>query len=164
MNRIRTNQRLTYTTDSMELFGKYMLSVNIKNSGHLQDLSSLHLICIYIWRVLFQNALNANPKIDVAMPIPSPEIMFWKRGLYKCVLIYAHVHTWKDLYQNTILELGIASSFSGTALNAFWNIPPYTTYIMLYMVVYMTLIDMTWTKHSNDSFPTRTLNRNATLQ
>ena len=76
-----------------------------------------------IWRALFQNALSDNPKIDVAMPMPSSEIIFWKRILHKYVDIYAYTHMWKACYQNTTIGRGIciASSFSGMALNAVWK-------------------------------------------
>ena len=61
---------------------------------------------------------------NVAMPMPSSEIMFRKRALHKYVHIYPLIHLWKGLYQNTIFELsiGIASSFSGMVLNVFWKI------------------------------------------
>ena len=74
------------------------------------------------WRALFQNVLRANPKIAVAMPMPSLEINFWKRTLHRYVHICIYnIHAWKALYQSTIFELGIgiASSFSGMVLNAF---------------------------------------------
>ena len=76
-----------------------------------------------IRRTLFQNALSANPKVDVAMPMPSSEIIFWKRTLHTYVHTYAYIHMWKALYQNTILEFGfgITNSFSGMALNRFWK-------------------------------------------
>ena len=45
--------------------------------------TSVH-ICMGIWRALFQNALCANPKIDVAIPIQSSQIKFRKTGLHKC--------------------------------------------------------------------------------
>ena len=41
-----------------------------------------------IGRSLFQNALSANPKLDVAMPTPSSEIMFSNRA----VQIYVHIY------------------------------------------------------------------------
>ena len=71
----------------------------------------------------FQNTLSANPKIDGTMPMPSLEIMFWQKALHKYVHISAHTHIWKALYQITTLELGfgIARSFSGMAINAFWK-------------------------------------------
>ena len=53
-------------------------------------------------RALFQNALSTNPRIDFAMPMPSSEIMFWKRAFHKYVHIYAYVHMSKALYQNII--------------------------------------------------------------
>ena len=39
------------------------------------------------------------------------------------IYIYIHTHIWKAFYQNTIFEfsIGIASSFYGMALNAFWK-------------------------------------------
>ena len=76
----------------------------------------------YMWRAHFQNALSANSKIDVAKPMPSSEIMFWKRALPKRAA-YIYMHMWKVLYQNTIFEvdIGITSSVSGIALNAFWK-------------------------------------------
>ena len=50
---------------------------------------------MYIGRTLFQNVLSADPKIEVAMAMPSSEIMFWKRFLdmYTCayIRIYSYV-------------------------------------------------------------------------
>ena len=79
----------------------------------------------YIGRALFQNALSANPKTYVAMPMLRSEIMFWKSTLHKYVHMYAYYTYVKNslLKVNRIFELGIgiATSFSGMALNAFWK-------------------------------------------
>ena len=76
---------------------------------------------LWIWRALFRNTLSANPKIDVAMSMPSSKILFWKRAFHKYVHIYAYICMWKAHYQNTIFELdiGAASSFSEMALSTF---------------------------------------------
>ena len=63
---------------------------------------------IHIWRALFQNATNTNPKIEFAMPMPGSENMFWKWALHKYAHIYARMHMWKALFQNTIYELLLA--------------------------------------------------------
>ena len=57
------------------------------------------------------------------MSMSGAEIMFWKRALHKYGHISATTPVWKALYQNTIFEhgIGIASSFSGLVLNAFWK-------------------------------------------
>ena len=59
------------------------------------------------------------------LPVPRPclKIMFGKRALHKYVYVYTYTDMWKTLYQNTIFELGIgiAISFSGMALTAFWK-------------------------------------------
>ena len=62
---------------------------------------------IYTRRALFQNALSANPKIYILMPIPSSAIMFWTRALNKYVHIYACIRMWVAFYQNTIAVLDI---------------------------------------------------------
>ena len=50
----------------------------------LANFSFAALISVdHIRRDLFQNALSANPKIDVSMIMPSSEIMFSKRALHK---------------------------------------------------------------------------------
>ena len=46
--------------------------------------------------LFYKNALSANLRIDVALPMPSSEIIFWKRALHKyvgkiCMRIYTHV-------------------------------------------------------------------------
>ena len=41
---------------------------------------------------LFQKALSADPKIEVAVAMPCSRIMFWKRVLRKYVNIYALIH------------------------------------------------------------------------
>ena len=41
--------------------------------------------------LFFLNTLNTNPKIEVAMTMPSLEIMLWKRDLHKYVQINAYV-------------------------------------------------------------------------
>ena len=110
--------------------------------------------CIHIWRALFQNALSSNPKINVAMPMLSSEVMFWKRS-HTC--IHMQVYMWKVLYQNAIFDLGIGitSSFSGMVLNAFWkralhnyihlckyiysHIHVYAVYIYTYAQIYTAL-------------------------
>ena len=113
---------------------------------HLQMVSHMSL---YKWRALFQNALSAIPKIDVAMPLPSLEIIFWKRVLHKYEHIYIYIyiyiyytHMWKTLYQSTIFEIGIgiASSFSGMTLKAFWKRAPHIhihTHIYIYIYIYI---------------------------
>ena len=60
-------------------------------------------------RALFQKALSANPKIDVVMPLPSSEIVFWKRALHKQVHIY--------ICEKLFIES--PSSFSGMVVSAF---------------------------------------------
>ena len=65
-----------------------------------------------------KNVLTANSKIDVVMPMPSSEIMFFGKELFRNMCICE-----KALYQNTIFELdiGTARSFVRMALNAFWK-------------------------------------------
>ena len=46
---------------------------------------------IFIYTALFQNALSADPKIVLAMRMPSSEIIMWKRGLQKYVHMYTHM-------------------------------------------------------------------------
>ena len=48
-------------------------------------------------RVLFQNALSDNPKVGVAMSMPSSEIIFSKRALHKHVQMYAFINMLKAL-------------------------------------------------------------------
>ena len=46
---------------------------------------------VFIYEELFfQNALSTNPKIEVAMEIPSSVIMFWTKALHK----YVHICTY----------------------------------------------------------------------
>ena len=40
-------------------------------------------------RALFQNTISVNLKIELAMAMPSSEIMFWKRSLQKYLHTYA---------------------------------------------------------------------------
>ena len=63
------------------------------------------ILFLNIWRVNFQNALTATPKIDVAMPMLRSEIMFRKRTLHKCLQLHVYpcVHMWKAFCSNTIL-------------------------------------------------------------
>ena len=46
-------------------------------------------------------------KIEVAMPMPSSKVMFWKRALHKYIHTYPYILMWKTVFQNTIYELGI---------------------------------------------------------
>ena len=41
--------------------------------------------------VLFQNAISASPKLEVAISMPSSQNMFWKRAPHKYILIYAYI-------------------------------------------------------------------------
>ena len=63
---------------------------------------------------LFQNAISANPKIELAMLMPNLEIKFWKTALLKYVHIYTHLFTHQKLFSKNIiikLDIGIASPF-----------------------------------------------------
>ena len=84
----------------------------------------------------FQNTVSANPKIHVAMPMPSLEIVFWKRTVRKYLDIYAYTHICEKL-STKVQSLNLASSFSGMALNAFLK---RTLYIYIY--IYKTLFHM----------------------
>ena len=85
--------------------------------------SSSHIyICTYIYirRALFQNTLNTNPKIDVALQMPSSEIMILKRALHK----YVHIYICEKLFAKTHslnLTLALQAHCFGMALNAFWK-------------------------------------------
>ena len=51
--------------------------------------------------LFFQNALSINPKINVAMSMPSSDIMFWKNNcsyicVYKSVYIKYKINTWSS--------------------------------------------------------------------
>ena len=54
-------------------------------------------------RGLYQNAISANLKTEVAMPMPMPssEIIFWKRALNKHVHIYTHIYICEKLLSKT---------------------------------------------------------------
>ena len=75
------------------------------------------------------------------MPLPSLQVMSWKRAIHKYVHIYTYIYMWKALYQNPIFELGIciASSFSGMVLNAFWKRAP-----QICMAVLWTCSSVSW--------------------
>ena len=73
-------------------------------------------------KALFLNALSTDPQIDVAMPMSSSEVMFWKSTFHKYVYIQKHIYMCEKLFSTrSIFELGIgiASSFYGMVLNAF---------------------------------------------
>ena len=40
------------------------------------------MVCRLNKELFFQNALGANPKMEIAMPMPSLEIVIWKRALH----------------------------------------------------------------------------------
>ena len=65
--------------------------VNIYIYIHINMCTYVHINCIYIniWRVLFQNAISTDPKIEFAMSMPHSGIMFDKRALHKYEHIYA---------------------------------------------------------------------------
>ena len=67
--------------------------------------------------------------------MPSFGIMLWKRACHKYVILYTYTMC-KALYQNTIFELGIASSFSGMGLNTFWK-RALRIFVYLYMSSYI---------------------------
>ena len=74
-------------------------------------------------RVKSQSKKKSMLQIDVTMPMPSSEIMFWRRALHKYV--YMHMYMYEKLFcqiQSTKfakLYIGIASSLSGMAFKAF---------------------------------------------
>ena len=57
------------------------------------------------------------------MAMPSSDIMFWNRALYKYLHIYAYIHVKSPFFLNLIYEpdIGNASPFSGVAVIAFWK-------------------------------------------
>ena len=58
-----------------------------------------------IWRALFQTTLSANPKIDVAMRMPTSQIMFCKSAIQK----YVHIYACEKLFNKTqSLKLALA--------------------------------------------------------
>ena len=62
-----------------------------------RDKSSAYIwiyIYIHTWRALFLNVLIVNPKIEVAMAMPSSEIMFWRKALHKYVYIYTYIYSY----------------------------------------------------------------------
>ena len=89
--------------------GKYNTPVNMHASQSLREGiqisllgvencdAEIHCLMRQNWRALFQNVLSANPKIEVAMAMPSSKIMLWKGAVHKYVHIYALIHMWKAL-------------------------------------------------------------------
>ena len=55
---------------------------------------------MHIRRALLQNALSANPNLDVTMSTSSSEVMFWKRILHIYIYIYmkTYIHTYIYIY------------------------------------------------------------------
>ena len=80
-----------------------------------------------------------NSKIKIAMPLPSSEIVFWKRTLPKYVHKYAYIDMWKALFQNINYELDTLSPYFGMALNAFWK-RALPIYIYIYIYIYMNFV------------------------
>ena len=55
-------------------------------------MSCMYSILYTVCRALFLNVLSSNPNIDVAMLMPSLEIIFRKTALHNYVSIYAYTH------------------------------------------------------------------------
>ena len=45
--------------------------------------------------------LSANPEINVSIPMPSSEVMFWKRALHKYVHVYTYIYILEKLFTKT---------------------------------------------------------------
>ena len=96
-------------------------------------------VCVYIYmKSSFPKRFKRQSKNRCCMPMPKSEIMFWKKKSSWIV----YVHTWKALCQNAIYEpcIGIATSFSGMALSAFWKraLHVYRAYILyVYICIYI---------------------------
>ena len=72
--------------------------------------------CGYIWRVLFQNTLSANPEkwaCQANAKFKDCDLVKSFSHMYIC--IYICTYLWRALFQNMISELGI-----GSVLSMFW--------------------------------------------
>ena len=77
------------------------------------------------------------------MPMPSSEIMFWKRALHKCVQVYVYIPTVESLFQDIVLDLGTwhsKPSFLNGAHRVLEKRSSYAyacTYIFVYITIYI---------------------------
>ena len=70
----------------------FELGIGMASSFSGMALNTFWKRAVHIGQTLFQNALNANPEIDVAIPMPRSEIMFWIRALHEYVHMYTHTY------------------------------------------------------------------------
>ena len=89
---------------------------------------------MYILRALFQSAIIASPKIEFAMPMPSSELMFWKRTLHK----YVHTDAFmKGKTYSMKLVLTLQTHFSNWRLSRFGKELFIYTHIFTYIYIHI---------------------------
>ena len=64
-------------------------------------MGTIQVICEEL--ISIQNAISSNPKIEVATPVSSSEVRFWKRAIHKNghIKIYTHIFRREKLFFKT---------------------------------------------------------------